>query len=98
MPINSLEVRDLLLDYLTTPGFTFFGALDVMDYTGIGEIWVKASISAGCAARMIYAYGTGENTIEFVKHEEPASKAFYDQLETIAMFWGQIVADNTTAE
>lgn len=96
MTISPLQIRDEMLAHLQVPGFAFFEPVNVMDYTGLGEIWVKASVSVGCVVRMIYAYGTGRNTIEFVEHETPASSAFYAELETLAVFWGQSVASNTT--
>lgn len=98
MAINSLQVRDLMLDYLTTPGFSFFEPSNVIDYDARGEIWVRATVSAGCAVRLLYNYATGRNTIEFVYDTDPATTAFYDQLETIASFWGLTVANNTTSE
>ncbi len=96
MTISPLQIRDEMLAHLQVPGFTFFEPVDVMDYTGLGQIWVRANVSVGCVVRMIYAYGTGRNTIEFVEQKTVASPAFYAELETLAAFWGEVVADNTT--
>ena len=96
MMISPLQIRDEMLAHLQVPGFQFFEPIDVMDYTGLGEIWVRASVSVGCVVRMIYAYGTGRNTIEFVEHGAVASPAFYAELELLAAFWGESVAANTT--
>lgn len=98
MPISSLQIRDAMMAYLKGGGFTFFGPSKVKDYMGLGQIWVDARVSDGCLVRMVYDYGTGKNTIEFVERAVDATKAFYDELETIAMFWGETVASNTTAE
>lgn len=98
MPISSLQIRDAMLAYLTGGEFAFFGTADVMDYTGLGQIWVNARVSSGCLARMVYDYATGHNTIEFVQHTVSATEPFYDELETIAVFWGETVAANTADE
>lgn len=96
MTISPLQIRDEMLAHLQVPGFTFFEPVDVNDYTGLGEIWVRASVSVGCVVRMIYEYSTGRNTIEFVKQETVATPEFYAELETLAVFWGGVVASNTT--
>lgn len=83
-----------MMPYLTAPGFAFFDAGDVMDYGGLGQIWVKFRVSSGCLVRAVYNYATGRNSIEVVEDQDPATPEFYAELETIAMFWGQTVADS----
>lgn len=92
---GALQLRDEMLAYLQAFSSPYFGPADIMDYTGIGQIWVNAVVIPDCCrVRMLYNYMNGDNRIEFPIDAEPATTTFYSELATIAAFWGNAVAAN----
>lgn len=91
MTINAVALRDEMLAHLRGGTWTTFSATDVADYSGIGQIWVRAQADTNRKARLVYNYGTGESRVEFLSGDGPASAAFYTEMNSIVLLWGQAV-------